>query len=91
MKVYFDRTEPYYYVREPTFDGIAVEIPEDIMTMLDERKTTLALMEAAIEDASAPEDSAVDLSAYFVNLLTHEIALTIVKDIKKEESNDGEE
>ena len=81
MKAYFDRTEPYYYTREPQFDGNPVEVPEGILDMLDQRKKSLVLIEEAIENAGAPEDSAQSLSDLFVGLLYHEQAQTIVRSV----------
>ena len=73
MKAYFDRTEPYFFSREPTFDGIAVEVPAAVLNILTSRKATLLLMDEAITNAAAPEDSAQDLADTFVDLLTSEI------------------
>ena len=74
MKAYFDRTEPYYLAREPSFDGNGVEVPERILNLLDSRKGTLVLMENAIEEAGSPEDSAQDLTDLFVDLLDSELS-----------------
>ncbi len=79
MKAYFDRTEPYYLMREPSFDGIPVEVPEEVLDLLDNRKLTLVLLEAAIEEAGAPEDSAQDLTDTLVKLLEIEPILTLQK------------
>jgi hypothetical protein len=77
MKAYFDRTEPYYFAREPQFDGNPVEVPERILDVLDGRKRTLLLMEEAIENAGAPEDSAQNLTDYFVDLLEAELSIDV--------------
>ncbi len=74
MKAYFDRTEPYYLAREPSFDGIPVEVPERILNLLDSRKKTLGFLENAIELAGAPEDSGQDLADYLVELLDKELS-----------------
>jgi hypothetical protein len=73
VKAYFDRTEPYYLTRDPSFDGIQVEVEERVLNLLDSRKATLVLMENAIEEAPAPEDSAQDLTDLFASLLEAEI------------------
>lgn len=73
MKAYFDRTEPYYLSRDPSFDGIEVEVEERVLNLLDSRKGTLVLMENAIEEAPAPEDSAQSLTNLFVELLDAEL------------------
>ena len=67
MKAYFDRTEPYYLSREPTFDGHEVEVPEQILNLLDSRKATLVQVEDAIEEVSL-DDSAQDIADLFVDL-----------------------
>jgi hypothetical protein len=72
VKAYFDRTEPYYLSKEPTFDGNPVEVPAVIFDILDSRKATLVQMEEAIQAASAPEDSAQDLADLFVDLIEGE-------------------
>jgi len=73
VKAYFDRTEPYYLSRDPSFDGIEVEVEERVLNLLDSRKGTLVLMENAIEEAPAPEDSAQSLTNLFVELLDAEL------------------
>ena len=73
MKAYFDRTEPYYLSREPTFDGNEVEVPEAVLNVLDSRKATLVLLEDAIDAGGSPEDSAQGLCDMFVALLESEI------------------
>ncbi len=73
MKAYFDRTEPYYLKREPSFDGIEVEVPEWVLNLLDSRKNTLFLIEEAIDQAGAPEDTAQKTTDLFVSLLNGEI------------------
>jgi hypothetical protein len=73
MKAYFDRTEPYYLSREPTFDGNEVEIDERLLNVLDSRKATLVLMEDAIEAGGAPEDTAQSLTDMFADLVSEEI------------------
>jgi hypothetical protein len=73
MKAYFDRTEPYYFTREPQFDANPVEVPEFILEVLESRKATLVSMEEAIENAGAPEDSAQDLTDLFVDLISAEL------------------
>jgi hypothetical protein len=73
VKAFFDRTEPYYLSREATFDGIEVEVPENILNLLDSRKGTLVVMEDSIEESGAPEDSAQTLADLFVDLLNSEI------------------
>lgn len=73
MKAYFDRTEPYYLSREPTFDGNPVEVAENILNLLDSRKATLVQMEDFIENETAPEDSAQRLTDAFVSLIETEL------------------
>ena len=73
MKAYFDRTEPYYLTREPSFDGKPVEVAESILNLLDSRKDTLVKMEDFIENETAPEDSAQRLTDAFVSLLDTEL------------------
>ena len=73
MKAYFDRTEPYYLTREPSFDGNEVEVDESILNILDSRKATLVQIEDAIENAGAPEESAQELADTFVALLNSEL------------------
>ena len=73
MKAYFDRTEPYYLTREPSFDGIPVEVSEVILNVLDARKGTLKLMEEAIDESGAPEDCGQDLTDLLVGLIEQEL------------------
>ncbi len=79
MRAFFDRTEPYYLTREPSFDGVPVEVAEEVLDLLDTRKLTLVLMEAAIEEAGAPEDTAQNLSDTLVKLLETESILPLQK------------
>lgn len=74
MKAYFDRTEPYYLVREPSFDAVEVEVPAYVLNLLDSRKATLVQIEEAIDIAGAPEDSAQYLADLFVDLLDTELS-----------------
>jgi hypothetical protein len=73
MKAYFDRTEPYYLSREPTFDGIEVDVPERIFNVLDSRKATLVKIEDAIYNGGSPEDTAQDLADMLVALVAEEV------------------
>ncbi len=79
MRAYFDRTEPYYLAREPSFDGVEVEVSEEILNLLDNRKLTLEIIESFIEQAGAPEDSAQDLADTLVSLLEGELILPLQK------------
>ncbi len=72
MKAYFDRTEPYYLTREPTFDGKPVEVSEAILDLLDSRKATLVVMEELI-DSVALDDEAQSVTDTFVDLLEEEV------------------
>ena len=92
MKAYFDRTEPYYLTREPSFDGNPVEVEERILDLLDSRKLTLALMEDFIENETAPEDSAQRLTDAFVGLLAGEKILRLQEiraEFEKEAESNG--
>ena len=73
MKAYFDRTEPYYLSREPTFDGVPVEVPSIVLDILDSRKATLVRIEDEIDNGGSVEDSAQTLTDLFVDLLESEI------------------
>lgn len=72
MKAYFDRTEPYYFSRKPTFDGNPVEVDEEVLEVLESRKTTLVEIEKHIELVGAPEETAQELADTFVALLKEE-------------------
>jgi len=76
VKAYFDRTKTYYLSKEPSYDGVQVDVAEKILDVLQDRQDTIELMELAIIDAGAPEDSAQDLTDTFVDLLATEERIT---------------
>lgn len=66
MNVYFDRTAPLFIVEEPSFDAVAVEVPESTLTYVKTAAAILVKMQHAIDNAPAPEESAQNLA----NILT---------------------
>ena len=74
-KCYFDRTEPYYISKVPTFDGIEVKFSARLIDVLESRQATLAEMDDLIARASAPEESAQRLADEFAAKLEKEIQL----------------
>lgn len=72
MKAFFDRTEPYYLCREPTFDGHEVEVDNRIMNVLESRKATLQQMEDIIDEV-ALDDRAQEVTDTFAALLGGEL------------------
>lgn len=67
MKMYFDRTAPLYLVEEGSFDAVMVDAPESTLTYVKKVAEIIKKMEHAIDEASAPEESAQNLA----NLLTY--------------------
>lgn len=85
MKAFFDKTEPYYLSREPTYDGHPVEVSQQVLNMLDSRKATLVLVEEVLDEV-ALDDEAQTVTDMFVDLLEKEISLLYVED-----QDDGKE
>ena len=73
MKVFFDRTEPFFLTEEQQFDGIEVEVPDGFLERIKSRKETDLVMQEAILEAGAPEDSAQELANLLVNLVSTEV------------------
>ena len=69
MKAFFDRTAPFFIVTEPSFDAVAVEVPAATVSGVERIAVVLKTMNEAIENASAPEESAQDLADLFTDLL----------------------
>lgn len=69
MRVFFDRTEPFFLTEEQQFDGIPVVVPDGFLARIQRRKDTDLAMQDAIMEAAAPEDSAQTLADLFVRLV----------------------
>ena len=70
MKAYFDRTAPLFIVKEPSFDAIAVEVPESVIAFVEKVAGVIKDVDAAIDVASAPEESAQDLADLLTDLIS---------------------
>jgi len=56
MKLYFDRTAPLYFVREPCFYGSPVEVEETAVEFIADLQGLLDLMKTRIDESGTPED-----------------------------------
>ena len=64
--IYFDVTRPLYLSREPSFDGVPVQIEDDIVDFIEDLTTLLLTMQGRIYEAGAPEDYAQKLAESFI-------------------------
>jgi hypothetical protein len=62
MKVYFDKTAPLYVVTAQSFDGVPVDMPEKMATLLHRLRAIIEEVEETIDFGGAPETSAQDWS-----------------------------
>ena len=66
MKVYFDRTKPFYLTDEPGFYGVEVDVSDIALTNITALNALKMEMELRIRDAASPERANQELAEYFV-------------------------
>ena len=66
MKVFFDRTSPFYIVEEDSFHAVPVEIDEVVVVNIRSLRQLFLTMDEAVDAAGAPEDTAQELTDIFV-------------------------
>jgi hypothetical protein len=67
MKAYFDRNLYLYISREPTFDGIPVEVDEQVVTAVTHMRRLEESIEQMIDESAAPEESNQAICDEFAN------------------------
>ena len=66
MKVYFDRTKPFYLTNTPGFFGIEVDVSDVALANITALNALKDDMELRIRDAASPERANQELAEYFV-------------------------
>lgn len=82
MKAFFDRYEPFYLSANPTYDGHEVEVPEQVLQIVEQLQELSIEMEEAI-DAVAIDDAAQALADQFSRRLIESVQ------IKKRKKTNG--
>ncbi len=67
--IYFDPTTSLYLSRDPSFDGVGVEVDESVVDFLEQFTTLLLKVQGDIYEAGATEDYAQVLASNFVTNL----------------------
>lgn len=66
-KVFFDRTVPFFFSVQPSFDGIAVDVEDEtVVEKVFEIRKLLERMDARILEAPAPERGNQALADQFI-------------------------
>ncbi len=64
--IYFDPTNPLFLSRDVSFDGVAVEVDDEVMDFVEHYTTLLLAMQSRIYEAGAVEDFAQGLAEDYV-------------------------
>lgn len=65
MKIYFDRTVPFYLTTTPSFDGTLVDVPVKAVKQAQALRELEDTTEAMIVNGAGPENYNQELAEYF--------------------------